>query len=77
MALIKKFEKLEKQRNSVHDEVECTYTVFTESSGNKFLQIDTYGSTSRQFRGKVSQSIQLNKESAKELMNVITNQFLN
>lgn len=77
MALIKKLEKIEKQRNTVHDEVESTYTIFTDFIGNKFLQIDTYGSTSRQFRGKVSQSIQLSKESARELLNIISSQLLN
>jgi hypothetical protein len=76
MALIKKLEKIEKQRNSVHDEVEGAYTIFTDSKGNKILQIDTYGSTNRQLKGKVSQSIQLSKESAKELLNIILNQLL-
>jgi hypothetical protein len=77
MALVKKFERLDKQRNSVHEEVDCTYSIFTDSFGNKFLQIDTYGSKNRRIRGKVSQSLQLNKESAKELKVIITNQLLN
>ena len=77
MALVKKFERLDKQRNSVHEEVDCTYSIITDSFGNKFLQIDTYGSKNRRIRGKVSQSLQLNKESAKELKVIITNQLLN
>ncbi len=76
MALVKKLEKIEKERNTVHDEVECTYTIFTDSAGNKFLQIDTYGSVNRKFRGKVSQSLQFNKESAIELLNIIKSQLL-
>lgn len=37
MALIKKSEKIEKQRNSIYDKVENTYTIFTDSDGNKVL----------------------------------------
>lgn len=75
MALVKKLERVEKQRNSVHEEVECTYTIFTNSAGDKYFQIDTYGSNNREIRGKVSQSIQLNKDSAIELLEIITKEF--
>ena len=77
MALIKKLERLEKQRNHVHEEVGCTYTIFTDPMGNKILQLDTYGSVNREIRGKVSQSIQLDKRSAAELLKLITNEVLN
>lgn len=44
MALVKEdnLENLEKIRNTVHQEVEATYTVF-EKDGEKYFQIDTYG----------------------------------
>jgi hypothetical protein len=37
MALIlsNKISKIEKDRNSVHKEVECTYTSFTDNEGHK------------------------------------------
>lgn len=76
MALVKKFEKIEKQRNSIHKEVDCTYTVFNDSLGEKILQLDTYGSSDRKIKGKVSQSIQLDKESAEELVRIIKEEFL-
>ena len=76
MALVKKFVKLEKQRNSVHREVDYTYTVFDDSMGNKIFQIDTYGSPDREIKGKVSQSIQLDKESAEELIKIIKEEIL-
>ncbi len=57
MALIVKeyFERLEKLKNSVHNEVDCTYHVFIDSRGVKHLQLDTYGSKYRTNHGKVSQ----------------------
>jgi hypothetical protein len=62
MALIRKFEKSSMLRTAVHEPVDCTYTVFEDASGQKYLQIDTYGSTRRQLRRKKSQSIQFGPE---------------
>ena len=74
MALIKELEKLEKERYSDHSETRATYSVF--SIGDcKYLQIDTYGSTSREYKGKVSQSIQLDEEEIKKLVNIIISNF--
>ncbi len=39
------------------------------------LYIDTYGSADRKDVGKVSQLIQLNEEVAKQLLQVIKNEF--
>ncbi len=77
MALIMSgnFDRLEKNRNSVHQSVDSTYTAFTDYNGNKFIQIDTYGSKDRMFRGKVSQSIQFNDESAQMLLQIIRREF--
>jgi hypothetical protein len=36
----------------VHEPVDCTYTVFEDGAGQRYLQIDTYGSKQRQLRGK-------------------------
>lgn len=77
MALIAK-EKIfrsEKERNFVHREVECTYTSFVSEDKSKYLQLDTYGSDDRKIKNKISQSIQLNKESAKYLMKIIQDEF--
>ena len=76
MALVKKLQRIDKQRNSVHHEVQCTYSIFTDVLGEKILQIDTYGSANREYRGRNSQTIQLNKETAEELVRVITTEFL-
>lgn len=69
MALITKdnIKKLDKDRNSVHSKVRATYTTFT-SDGKKYFQIDTYGSPTREMKNKISQSIQVDKEMAKEMI---------
>lgn len=74
MALINRFTRLHKDRNHVHGPVECGYTIF-EKGGQQYLQLDTYGSPERQIRGKTSQSIQLNAESARQLIALIKRAF--
>ncbi len=66
----KNFEKIEKYRNTVHEEVYSTYTFF-KNSGEKYFQIDTYGKADRENTGKCSQSIQVNKEMAQSLIELM------
>lgn len=63
-------ERIEKQRNSVHEKVYTTYTSF-EMYGEKYIQIDTYGRSDRENPGKISQSLQLNRDTAKYLIDLI------
>ena len=65
---------LEKNRNTVHDKVLSTYTVF-ESDGEKYLQIDTYGRTDRDMPEKISQSIQFDRASAIFVVNLLVIEF--
>lgn len=76
MALINwdQIEKIEKQRHTIHDDVDASYSIF-EKNGCKYFQIDTYGSTSRMFTNKVSQSIQLDKKSVKSLVELLKKEF--
>lgn len=76
MALIKKdkFDRIQKQKNSIHDETYCTYTIFVEES-QKYFQLDTYGSSNRKIPDKVSQSIQLDKQSAAKLVELLKTEF--
>jgi hypothetical protein len=71
MALIRKLEPMTMDSNRVHEPVDCTYTTFTDETGSKYLQIDTYGSSSRKIKGKKSQSLQFNEKSLKELKGII------
>jgi hypothetical protein len=74
MALINELTELNKDRNQVHGPVECGYTVF-EEGGERYLQLDTYGSPERRIPGKTSQSIQLNADSAARVKTLIEKVF--
>ncbi|KKE79427.1 hypothetical protein NSA56_06470 [Oceanobacillus caeni] len=73
MALIntENLKRKEKNRNNVHTEVDATYTSFIDENGNKYFQIDTYSSSDGKTQGKISQSIQLDRNSAIELMKLL------
>lgn len=74
MAQVNSFERKSMERNVVHGMIEATYTPF-EADGEKYLQIDTYGSEARDIPGKKSQSVQLNKQSAVELVAILRREF--
>jgi hypothetical protein len=74
MALIATFEPITVDRQVVHGPVECGWRTFT-AGGRRILQLDTYGSSERMFEGKVSQSIQLDKDGATELMRILRESF--
>lgn len=44
-------ERVDLERDSKHTEVDCTYSII-EADGNKYLQIDTYGSSTRKIPGE-------------------------
>lgn len=75
MAIISKFRKCQDGPERRHlTQVECGHRSFTVD-GSTYLQLDTYGSSVRKLHGKVSQSIQLDKEMAKELKQLIERTF--
>ena len=74
MALIRSFIRKHMDRNSLHDEIEATCTVF-ERDGRVLLQIDSYGRKSRKVPGKKSQTIQLDREGATALLNILRREF--
>ncbi len=67
-------EKIEKQRNLIHEKVSATYTVF-ENDNLKYIQFDTYGRIGRDNPEKISQSIQLDRETAQYIVNLLTYEF--
>lgn len=71
---INNLQKVSKERNTIHDQVYATYTVF-DSNGEKFFQIDTYGKARRMNPEKISQSLQINGESALQLVNLLIKEF--
>ncbi|SDP61343.1 hypothetical protein [Desulforhopalus singaporensis] len=70
MALIRKLDKIELEKDIKHSEVDSTFTIIKNQDG-KFLQIDTYGSKKRQIRGKKSQSIRFSAEAIEQLKEII------
>ena len=66
--------EIQKERNTIHQEVQASYTVF-EKDGKQFFQIDTYGRDNRMMPEKISQSIQIDKEMAGQLVNLLKQTF--
>ncbi|MBQ3969853.1 MAG: methionyl-tRNA formyltransferase [Clostridia bacterium] len=58
----------------MHGRVKATYTVFT-NGGKTYFQIDTYGSSTRKINDKISQSIQVDKETAELLIEILKKTF--
>ncbi len=74
MALVRKIEKLEGERYQLHSEVEAKYAVY-ELDGKSFVQLNTYGRPDREFPGKVSQSIQFDRNGAEQMVQVLRKAF--
>jgi hypothetical protein len=66
MATVREFTIKELDRITPHSDVEATIS-FVECNGEKFVQIDTYGSKDRAIPGKISQSLRLSKAAFDEL----------
>lgn len=71
---INSIKELQKERNTIHSKVEATYTIF-EDNGNKYVQLDTYGKAGRALPGKISQSVQFDRESARYLSEIFAREF--
>jgi len=51
--------------------VDAHIKVFGGADRAEIIQIDTFGSDDRQISGKISQTIQLNKQAAEQLFDVL------
>ncbi|MCW1381801.1 hypothetical protein OLX02_03085 [Novosphingobium sp. KCTC 2891] len=69
MAVVRQLVEKALDRSSTHSEVEATISL-VEADGEKFVQIDTYGSKNRAMPGKVSQSLRLSKSAFEQLVNL-------
>jgi len=74
MAYIKSFTKNTKQKDGKHTDVDCVYYIL-EIDNQTVIQFDTFGSASRQFEGKASQSIRLDRENAKIMFEILKSEF--
>ena len=67
-------ERIDKTRNAVHEKAYATYTIF-EMDNTKYFQLDTYGKKDRKIPEKISQSIQLDRDSARILVDFLKQEF--
>ena len=70
MALIKRMKEKRLDRTSVHEEAEASFIVFPDDNP-KYLQINSYGSASREKKGKTSQSMQFGPEGIRQLKAIL------
>ena len=72
MAIVRKLEEIQLERDAPHKEVNATFTIVSGNDGNKYLQIDTYGSKERQYEGKKSQSVRFAPEAINQLKKILS-----
>lgn len=70
MALVEGFAERALDRPRLHEPARCTYSIVV-TGNEKRLQLDTYGSRTREITGKQSQSLQFDETSARELVKLI------
>jgi hypothetical protein len=74
MARITKFVEKNLTRNSLHDPIDASFTIF-EYDNRTFLQIDSYGRETREVPGKKSQTIQFDHDAAAQLFAILRDAF--
>jgi hypothetical protein len=74
MALVNRFEPKELSYAGSQKPVEATYSS-VEIDGERFFQIDTYGSAERQMVGKRSQSVRLSRDAAEQPISLLKHEF--
>lgn len=75
MAMVRKMELHPLERDSPHSDVECSYSLVTHQTGERCLQLDTYGSAQRKLKGKKSQSLRLSESALHQLQAIIGEHF--
>lgn len=75
MAIVTKLTKMELEKNTRHSYTDCTYSVVIDEGGHRLLQIDTYGSKNRKFKGKKSQSLRFSSEAIAQLKQILKSHF--
>lgn len=75
MALVTKITFQSKDARAPHKPAECHATIATANSGEKYLQLDTFGSADREQPNKVSQSLQFSRASAEQLLHLLRQTF--
>ncbi len=71
---IENFKLITKEKNNIHQKTDAKYTYF-DIQGKRYFQIDTFGTAERKNPHKCSQSVQLDKEMAKDLILILQKVF--
>lgn len=74
MAIVDAFEPTTKNRIGRPSHVTCGFAQ-VEINGSPYLVLETYGSTGRQFPGKASQSLHLDRNAAASLKALLERSF--
>jgi len=75
MAIVTKLRRESLIQDSHHTETDCTYCIIIDEHGARMLQIDTYGSKSRQIPGKKSQTIRFSPDAIKQLKKILSDEL--
>lgn len=77
MAFVTSMEPSEpKRRPRVHPTTtRCLYSIFEGPGKERYLQLDTAGSKDREYPGKISQSIQFDRDMAGQLFQLLRRAF--
>ena len=75
MAIVSAVIPDDREFKSAHaSETKCKYMV-GETDGKKMIQLNSYGSKKRKIPGKLSQTLQFNEQTAKQLFEVLKKEF--
>ena len=75
MALVVEFERTVLKRPKTHPtQVVCQWSVIGEGRAT-LIQLDTRGSEDREKPGKLSQTLQLDRKGAEQLMQILRKEF--
>lgn len=75
MPRIARFRRAEQAYGSPQPtEVDCVWRAF-DVGAERFVQLDTFGSGTRKLKGKQSQTLQLDRRAAADLMSILAQAF--
>jgi hypothetical protein len=75
MALIRSFTRSNGSARPHPSEVDCQWQPLSDASGQRLLQLSTFGSDMRRSQPKVSQTIQIDAATAKQLLQALRETF--
>ena len=75
MALVVSLEKDDRDFRSIHPTKLAARYLVAECDGKRMLQINSYGSNDREMPEKLSQTLQFDEASARQLFEILSREF--